>query len=218
MINREDMLELTRRMTPERTSVGRIAGCYVDRDGDFEGSFNTNFLKLSLSERTQKLKIAKAVPFGKTNEELKDYVFSPEARRPGTMWQLLMGMKESGLKNDALMDTFYDVVMEHWKGSGPYAVLVFFGRYDVPLKASDKESLWDSEEVYEYMIGAVCPLKGEYEPGAPQWGFLFPAFVERSGDTGRIAVYEGMQNGRPGREMTETVTGVSASAAAKHLS
>ena len=47
MINREDMLELTRRMTLSRTSITRIAGCYVDRDGEFEGSFNTNFLKLS---------------------------------------------------------------------------------------------------------------------------------------------------------------------------
>ena len=44
MIYREDMLELTRRMTPKRTSITRIAGCYADRDGDFDGSFNTNFL------------------------------------------------------------------------------------------------------------------------------------------------------------------------------
>ena len=28
MINREDMMELTRRMTPARSSVGRIAGAY----------------------------------------------------------------------------------------------------------------------------------------------------------------------------------------------
>ena len=51
MINREDMLELTRRMTPARTSFTRIAGCYVDADGDFDGSFNINFLKLSASEK-----------------------------------------------------------------------------------------------------------------------------------------------------------------------
>ena len=31
-INREDMLELTRRMTPARTSFTRIAGCYVDQE------------------------------------------------------------------------------------------------------------------------------------------------------------------------------------------
>ena len=33
MINREDMLELTRRMTPSRTCMDRIAGGYMDEDG-----------------------------------------------------------------------------------------------------------------------------------------------------------------------------------------
>ena len=44
-INREDMLELTRRMTVARTSFRRIAGCYVDEEGEFDGSFNTNFVE-----------------------------------------------------------------------------------------------------------------------------------------------------------------------------
>ncbi|MBS5283405.1 MAG: DUF4317 family protein [Clostridiales bacterium] len=190
MINREDMLELTRRMTLSRNSIARIAGCYVDRDGDFEGSFNTNFLKLSAAERTEKLKVAKAIPFGETNVQLKEYLFSPEDRRPGSMWQLLMGLNECGLKNDALLDTFYDVVMERFQAPYEYGVFVFFGRYDVPLKASDKERLWESEEVYEYMICAVCPLKGEYEPGEPVCGFLFPAFMDRSGDPSRALVFQ----------------------------
>ncbi|MFR5732867.1 MAG: adenosine deaminase [Clostridium sp.] len=43
MINREDMLELTRRMTPARSSVGRIAGAYFDEEGYVDGTFNTNF-------------------------------------------------------------------------------------------------------------------------------------------------------------------------------
>ena len=46
MINREDMLELTRRMTSARTSMTRVAGCYIDRDGEFDGSFNTALLEL----------------------------------------------------------------------------------------------------------------------------------------------------------------------------
>ena len=36
MINREDMLELTRRMTPARTSFVRMAGCYTDSDGEYD--------------------------------------------------------------------------------------------------------------------------------------------------------------------------------------
>ena len=33
-IDREDMLALTRRMNVARSSFTRIAGCYVDKDGE----------------------------------------------------------------------------------------------------------------------------------------------------------------------------------------
>ena len=190
MINREDMLELTRRMTLSRTSFTRIAGCYVDRDGEFDGSFNINFLKLSASERTMKLKLAKEIPFAATNVNLKKYEYPQGARKPGSMWQLLMAMNECGLKNDALMDTFYDVIMEHYRAEREYAILVFHDRYDIPAKGSDKERQWESEEVFEYMICAVCPLSGEYEPDKPVCGFLFPAFTDRSGDLNHIDVFQ----------------------------
>ena len=202
MINRDDMLELTRRMTLSRTSFTRIAGCYVDRDGDFEGSFNTNFLKLSAPERTKKLKLAKEIPFSATNVNLKKYEFPQSMRKPGSMWQLLMAMNECGLKNDALMDTFYDVVMEHYRADRAYAILVFHDRYDIPAKTSDRERLWESEEVFEYMICAVCPMAGEYEPTKPECGFLFPAFTDRSGDLNHIAVFQAEAD-RPHDELLE---------------
>ena len=41
-INREEMLELTRRMTISRTAMTRIAGCYMDKEGFVDGTFNTN--------------------------------------------------------------------------------------------------------------------------------------------------------------------------------
>ena len=47
MIHREDMLELTRRMTSARSSISRIAGAYYDEEGYIDGTFNTHFLKLS---------------------------------------------------------------------------------------------------------------------------------------------------------------------------
>ena len=190
MIRREDMLELTRRMTLSRTSFTRIAGCYVDRDGEFDGGFNTNFLKLSAAERTKKLKLAKEIPFSPTNVNLKKYEFTQSMRRPGSMWQLLMAMNECGLKNDALMDTFYDVVMENYKTNSAYAILVFHDRYDIPAKGSDRERQWESEKVFEYLICAVCPLSGEYEPDKPVCGFLFPAFTDRSGDLNHIDVFQ----------------------------
>lgn len=207
MINREDMLELTRRMTLSRTSFTRIAGCYVDRDGEFDGSFNVNFLNLAAPERKRNLELAKTIPFSGTNTNLKKYKFPPEAKKPGSVWQLLMAMKECGLKNDALMDTFYDLVMENCPGDSEYAIFVFHDRYDVPRKASDKERLWESEEMFEYLICAVCPLEGEYEPGSPRWGFLFPAFTDRSGDLDHVAIYQADPNGSH-RELARRLFGV----------
>lgn len=204
MINREDMLELTRRMTPSRTSITRIAGCYVDKESEFDGSFNTNFLKLPPSERAKNLKLAKAVPFSETNVNLKKYEFSQNARKPGSMWHLLMAMRECGLKNDALMDTFYDIVMENYHTESGYAILFFHDRYDIPAKAADKERLWESEEVFEYLICVICSLEGEYEPGSPECGFLFPAFTDRSGDLNHIAVFQA-DPAHPHREIPERV-------------
>ena len=144
-IEREDMLALTRRMNVSRCSFTRIAGCYVDGDGDFDGSFNVNFLKLSAEEKKRNIELAKAVPFAATNVNLKRYEFSQEDMRPGTVWQLLMALRECGLKNDALMDSFYDLVMEHYQSCRSYAVYMFHDRYDIPAKAVDKERLWESD-------------------------------------------------------------------------
>ena len=206
MINREDMLELTRRMTPARTSMTRVAGCYIDRDGEFDGSFNTNFLMLSGSDKAKNLKLAKIVPFSDTNKNLKKYEFTQKAQKPGSMWQLLMAMKECGLKNDALMDTFYDVVMERYHTDSEYAVLVFHDHYDIPAKALDKKRLGESEEMFEYLICVLCPLSGEYEPGEPECGFLFPAFTDRSGDLNHVNIYQKNSDG-PHMEVVKGILG-----------
>ena len=65
-IDREDMLELTRRMTVSRNCFSRIAGAYMDEEGFIDGTFNTHFLKLSGSEKEKNLNIAKTVPYSNT--------------------------------------------------------------------------------------------------------------------------------------------------------
>ena len=81
-IDREDMLELTRRMTVSRSCFSRIAGAYMDEEGFIDGTFNTHFLKLSGSEKEKNLNIAKTVPYSNTNVNLKNYRLDLGARRP----------------------------------------------------------------------------------------------------------------------------------------
>ena len=191
MINREDMLELTRRMTPARNCFDRIAGAYINDMGEVEDSFNVHFGKLSGSEKSRNLALAKAIPFAKTNEQLKEYTFSEKAKGKDSIYTLLRAIRQCGLKNDALMEILYEQIADGFPVDYEFATFVFHGAYDVPIKAKDKESLWDSEEVYDFIICTVSPMAGEYEPAEPVFGFLYPAFSDRSGDEEKIDIFHG---------------------------
>lgn len=193
MINREDMLELSRRMTAARAPIARIAGAYLDNEGYVDGTFNTNFLKLSAGERTKNLNRAKQLLLSKTNDQLKEYSIPSTSRKPGSIWQLFHGMMESELKNDAFLDIFYEMIGEKLQTGYPYAIFLYFGRYDVPVKGTDKAWQEGSEEVYTYLLCTISPLVGEYEPGNPEFGFLYPAFKDRTENRGYINIFEGKQ-------------------------
>ena len=118
-IDREDMLELTRRMTVSRSCFSRIAGAYMDEEGFIDGTFNTHFLKLSGSEKEKNLNIAKTVPYSNTNVNLKNYRLDLGARRPGGVIQLLEALRQCELKNDALLYSLYEYIGERYQPGYP---------------------------------------------------------------------------------------------------
>lgn len=199
MINRNDMLELTRRMTPSRNCFSRIAGAYMDEEGYADGTFNLHFGKLSPSETKRNLELAKTIPFSRTNEQLKDYQFAKGAARQKSMWPLLMALKQKGLKEDGLLELLYEIMGESLHMSRAYAIFLFYGAYDVPVKGTDGQWLEGSEELYDFLICAVSPLAAAYEPGSPEFGFLFPAFSDRSSDPAAIQIF----HEDPGQVQTE---------------
>ena len=171
-IDREDMLELTRRMTIARNCFNRVAGAYMDEEGFIDGSFNTHFLKLSPADKEKQLAIAKTIPYAKTNEQLKNFRIDSRQKKPGSIWHLLTALRDCELKNDALLYSLYEYIGE---------------RYVV-----DKQ--WESEEVYRFLVVAVCPTVGEYEAGTPEAGFLFPAFSNRSTDLDGVNIFAADEN------------------------
>ena len=192
MLNREDMLELTRRMNLARNCFFRIAGSYRDKEGYDDGSFNTAFLKLDQKDKIKNIEIAKSVVFAKTNEEIKEYEFNQNDKSIIELKRMLTALKDCGLKNDALMEVFYDIVSERYvkecKPAIDFGIFMFYGSYDIKARGTDKEYMDDSEEVYSFLICAICPVYEDYDPGLPECGFLYPSFKDRSGDEDHIAV------------------------------
>lgn len=203
MINREDMLELTRRMTVKRNCFARIAGAYLDEEGYIDGTFNQHFLNLTSSERDKNIKLAKAVPFAETNVQLKEYPYRRQDITDDSMRKLLLSLNQSELKNDALLEMFYEEAGKYFHESGGCAVYVFYGGYDIPRKGTDGASQWESEEIYDFLVGIVCSLEEDYEPGEPECGFLYPAFRNRSSDSRFINVFQAVPGAAAGQGLME---------------
>jgi hypothetical protein len=87
------------------------------------------------------------------------------------------------------MEILYEQIADAYIVDHRFAVYVFHGVYDIPAKSKDGESLWESEEVYDFIICTISPLEDEYQPGEPVFGFLYPAFSDRSPDQGKIDIY-----------------------------
>lgn len=47
----------------------------------------------------------------------------------------------------------------------------------------------DMGEVDEFIICTVSPMQAEYEPAEPVFGFLYPAFSDRSADREKIDIF-----------------------------
>lgn len=120
-----------------------------------------------------------------------------------------MQLLQEKLKNDDTLEAFYNRVIETYDCSGSYLICLVHGNYDIPGKTSDNQEQFDSsDEVYEYILGAICPVNlskaglsyqekdrrfvsriRDWLADMPMTGFLFPAFEDRSTDIHKLLYY-----------------------------
>lgn len=207
-MNKKEILELKRRLKKDACTFTRMCGCYVDADRNKVTTIGETFLNLEDEEFYKYLEIAKKVLSGTVGNNILELEFPAEEEAPGGRQQFLMGLRESALKSDELMDAFYDLVIENYSYVGNYLILVFHDAYDVMTKTSDNNKLDESEEVYEYLLCAICPVTltkpglgyredenriaprvRDWVVGVPDTGFVFPAFTDRSSDIHSVMFY-----------------------------
>lgn len=207
-MNKKEVLELKRRLKKDECTFTRMCGCYVDADHNKVVSLGETFLNLEEEEYYKYLDIAKKVLSGTLGNNLLDLEFPTAEEAAGGRQQFLMGLRESKLKNDELMDAFYDLVIDSYDYVGNYLILVFHDAYDVMTRTTDNDDLDESEEVYEYLLCAICPVTlskpglgyredenrigpriRDWVVGMPDTGFVFPAFNDRSTDVHSCLFY-----------------------------
>lgn len=207
-MDKKSVNELRRRLKKDQCSFTKMCGCYIDDQKNKVTNFNEIFLNLEDEEYFKYLEIAKKVLSTNLGNNLLELDFPLEEEKPGGHQQFLMGLKKSAFNDEGLLNTFYDMVIEKYDSMGNYLILLFHDRYDVMTKTSDNMKLDESEEVYEYIICAICPmllskpglgynkteqrigtLNREWMVGMPETGFIFPAFNERTTDIHSVLMY-----------------------------
>lgn len=205
-MNKADVLELKKRLTKEKVTFDNLAGCYVDASKNKVCKFNGNFLNLEEEEFFKYLDIAKKALSGSIGNNIMEYEFPAVEEASGGKQQSLMALRDA-FDNDNVLDAYYDHIIETYEYVGNYLILVFHDNYDVITKTEDKQSLDESEEVYQYLLVAICPVEldkpalrynadsqgmesreRDWIVGAPATSILFPVFTERSADIHSVVV------------------------------
>lgn len=200
-MNKKEVLELKRRFKKEAATFTRVCGCYVDGNHNKVCKFGNTFLNLEEDEFYKYLEIANKALSGTIGNNLLELKFPIEEEEVGGRQHILMALRASKLEDENLLDTFYDLVIDTYDHAGNYLIVLFHDAYDVMTRTKDNNNLDESEEVYEYLICAICPvdlskpglgfLEDEHRigprvrdwvVGAVDTAFLFPAFNDRSTD------------------------------------
>lgn len=207
-MRKKDILELKRRLKKDYCTFTKMCGCYVNGEKHAILKFRETFLNLDEDDYFKFLEIAKKVLSGTIGNNILELNFPLNEDLINEKQLSLTKLKKSSLKDDALLDDFYESIINSYEYTGNFLILVFHDAYDVITKTRDNLKLDESEEVYEYILCAICPVSLS-EPGlkyfedqnkikarirdwvveAPANGFVFPAFTDRSSDVNSIMYY-----------------------------
>lgn len=221
MLKNTDIRELAKRMKIGECSIRRVAGIYVNTDKDKVCSIQENFQALPESLYFKYLNIAKDVLGKKIGDNMLSIRFEED-----DMKVLLGSAIASDMKGREALDAIYDRIIDYLPEVGNYLILLFNDVYDIPRVGSDGVDQDESEEVYEYIMGAVCRVnltaaglsyieeKNTFDVRERDWvverpscGFVYPAFEERTVERDKVLFYAASPSDPP-HELMESGLGL----------
>ena len=201
-MNKKEISEIRKQFTPERCTISRICGCYVDGDKNIKMKMARSFLTLAEEEIHKYLDIFKKTLSGTLDKNLMNLDFDLAQEEEGGFQHLLMQLRSCRLENEDLLDDFYDRIITHYNYGENYLILLIHAAYDIPGASSDGFGLEDaSDDVYSHLLCSICPVNlskaalsylpdenvigdrlRDWVVEMPLSGFLFPAFTDRTTD------------------------------------
>lgn len=201
-MTKKEISEIKKLLTQKNCSITRICGCYVDGEKNKKTELKQAFLALPEEEMFKYFEILRKTLSGTLGKNLLTLDFPLKSEEEGGAQEFLLRLRDSKLKDDALLEEYYDRIIANYEYVGNYLILIVHDVYDVPGRTSDGIDMEDaSDEIYEYILTCICPVElskpglsynaventfqnriRDWVVGLPETGFLFPAFTDRSSD------------------------------------
>lgn len=201
-MNKKEISEIKKLFTNKKCCISRICGCYVDGCKNKITTFREAFLSLPEEEIFKYFSLFRASLSGTLGKNLMNMEFPLETEAEGGTQDFLLRLRDSHLKDDELLELFYNKIIDNYAYGENYLILLTDASYDVPGRSSDGTELDDSSDyVYEHILCTICPVNLSkeglcYNAGTnsfenrirdwivekPEHAFLFPAFNDRNSD------------------------------------
>lgn len=208
-MNKKECNEIKKLFTPAGCAISRICGCYVDSEKNKKTELKEAFLSLPEEEAFKYFTIFRGALSGTVGKNLINMEFPLHAEMEGGTQEFLLKLRDSQLKDDALIEEFYDKIIENFDYGENYYIILIHCAYDIPAKAADGTEMFDaSDYVYEFIQCTICPVKlskaglcynsmtnvienrtRDWLVEAPVHSFLFPAFNDRNTDIHSLLFY-----------------------------
>lgn len=208
-MNKKECNEIKKLFTPAGCAITRICGCYVDSEKKKRTELKEAFLSLPEEEAFKYFSIFRSGLSGTPGKNLLTMEFPLHTEEEGGTQQFLLRLRDSQLKDEALLEEFYDRLIESYDYAENYYIILIHCAYDIPARASDGMEMFDaSDYVYEFIQCTICPVKlskaglcyntaanvienrvRDWLVESPEQAFLFPAFNERSSDIHALLYY-----------------------------
>ena len=207
-MNEKEIAEIKRRFNPQRSNITRIRGCCVSTEKVILSEFDQTLSFLTEDESEKILAILKKTLSGNLQRTLVDIEFSTQQVLEAPEHKALMDIRSSGLADDEAVKSLFDRIIETVEMDTNYVIILTNDKYDVPSHGVDGEKSGESNEVFNYFVCAICPIKtsksqlGFYISGnpfrsvaadtvvcAPELGFMFPTFDDRTANIYKTMLY-----------------------------
>lgn len=136
-MNKKEISEIKKQFTPANCAITRICGCYVDGEKEKVAQFAESFLPLPEEDIFKYFEIFRKTLSGTLGKNLLNMEFPLETEKEGGTQEFLLALRDSGLKDDGMLDQYYDKVIQSFVYGENYLILLIHAAYDVPGKSSD---------------------------------------------------------------------------------